>query len=66
MATVDTEAYIEVDGVKRHGRIGDTWLKDMDRLELERWVLRLAWALEGERAAHEETLQSASGRGCAG
>lgn len=66
MAAVDTEAYIEVEGVKRHGRIGETWLKDLDRLELERWVLRLARALEGERAAHEETIQAAAGRGCAG
>ena len=66
MPTVDTEAYIEVDGVKRHGRIGDRWLKDLDRGELERWVLRLARALEGERLAHEETIQAAAGRGCAG
>lgn len=66
MPAVNTEAYIEVDGVKRHGRIGDRWLKDMDREELQEWVLRLARALEGERQAHEETIQLAAGRGCAG
>lgn len=63
---VDPEAFIEADGVKRYGRIGDRWLKDLGRRELEDWVLRLARGLEDERRAHEETLQAAAARGCAG
>jgi hypothetical protein len=66
MWKVDTEAFVEVDGVKRYGKIGDRWLKDMDREELHALVLRLAYALEGEKQAHEETLQLASARCCAG
>lgn len=63
---VDTEAWIEVDGVKRHGRFGDAWIKDLDRAALETLVLRLARELAAEQQAHEETIQLAAGRGCAG
>lgn len=63
---VHTEDSVEAEGVKSYGRIGDVWLKDMDRHELEKWVLRLARALEDERRAHEETMQAASARGCSG
>lgn len=66
ISVVDTNAWVEVDGVKRYGRIRDRWLKDMDAEELRVWVLRLARELEAEKSAHEETIQLAAGRGCAG
>lgn len=66
MWKVDTEAFVEVDGVKRYGRIGERWLKDIPREELEVWMCRLARELEAEKAAHEETIQLAAARCCAG
>lgn len=66
MHGVDTNAWIEVDGVKRYGRVRDRWLKDMERDELQEWILRLARELDAEKEAHEETLQLAAARGCAG